>query len=204
MSVNRNTKETCQSKMTLLEEILKANEAFVKNEEFKAYKTDKTPNKKAVFLTCMDTRLSELATKAFGLKNGDIKQLKNAGAVVSHPYGSTMRSILVAVYALGVDEVFIMGHHDCGFGALKPDPVIKEMRDRGISEDTFNTLDHSGIDVRDWLKGFDSVEESVTETVNNVKNHPLLAKSIPVHGLIMDPETGKADLVINGYEKVEE
>ena len=36
----------------------------------------------------------------------NIKQIKNAGAVVSHPYGSTMRSILVAVYALGVDGVF--------------------------------------------------------------------------------------------------
>ena len=95
--------------MTLLDDLLQANEAFVKNEEFKAFTTDKTPNKKAVFLSCMDTRLSELSTKALGLKNGDIKQLKNAGAVVSHPYGSTMRSILVAVYALNVDEVYYGG-----------------------------------------------------------------------------------------------
>src|SRR5699024_6266514 len=192
-----------QFKMTLLDDLLQANEAFVKNEEFKAFTTDKTPNKKAVFLSCMDTRLSELSTKALGLKNGDIKQLENAGAVVSHPYGSTMRSILVAVYALGGDEVFLMGHHDCDFGALKPQPVMDEVKKRGFSDDTFNTLEHSGIDVSDWLKGFDSVEESVKETVNNVKNHPLLAKSIPVHGLIMDPETGKAELVINGYQATE-
>lgn len=188
--------------MTLLDDLLQANEAFVKNEEFKAFTTDKTPNKKAVFLSCMDTRLSELSTKALGLKNGDIKQLKNAGAVVSHPYGSTMRSILVAVYALNVDEVYIMGHHDCGFGALKPEPVIEEMKARGIDSETFNTLKNSGIDVTNWLKGFDSVEESVTETVSNVKNHPLLAQSIPVHGLVMDPETGKVDVIVNGYENV--
>lgn len=189
--------------MTLLEDLLSANEAFVKNEEFKAFKTDKTPNKKAVFLSCMDTRLSELSTKALGLKNGDIKQLKNAGAVVTHPYGSTMRSILVAVYSLGVDEVYIMGHHDCGFGALKPEPVIEEMKARGINPETFKTLEHSGVDVTNWLKGFDSVEESVTETVSNVKNHPLLAKSVPVHGLVMDPETGKVEVIVNGYENVE-
>ena len=188
--------------MTLLDDLLQANEAFVKNEEFKAFTTDKTPNKKAVFLSCMDTRLSELSTKALGLKNGDIKQLKNAGAVVSHPYGSTMRSILVAVYALNVDEVYIMGHHDCGFGALKPEPVIEEMKARGIDAETFNTRKNSGIDVTNWLKGFDSVEESVTETVSNVKNHPLLAQSIPVHGLVMDPETGKVDVIVNGYENV--
>ena len=195
-------KRKCQFKMTLLDDLLQANEAFVKNEEFKAFTTDKTPNKKAVFLSCMDTRLSELSTKALGLKNGDIKQLKNAGAVVSHPYGSTMRSILVAVYALNVDEVYIMGHHDCGFGALKPEPVIEEMKARGIDAETFNTLKNSGIDVTNWLKGFDSVEESVTETVSNVKNHPLLAQSIPVHGLVMDPETGKVDVIVNGYENV--
>src|SRR5699024_7501944 len=196
-------KRKCQFKMTLLEDLLTANEAFVKNEEFKAFKTDKTPNKKAVFLTCMDTRLSELSIKALGFKNGDIKQIKNAGAVVSHPYGSTMRSLLVAVYALGVDEVYIMGHHDCGFGALQPEPVIEEMKNRGISDETFKTLKYSGIEISDWLKGFDSVEESVRETVNNVKNHPLMAKTVPVHGMIMDPETGKVDLVINGYDKAE-
>lgn len=189
--------------MTLLENLLEANEAFVKNEEFKAFKTDKTPNKKAVFVTCMDTRLSELSIKALGLKNGDIKQIKNAGAVVSHPYGSTMRSILVAVYALGVDEVYIMGHHDCGFGALKPEPVIEEMKARGITDGTFETLEYSGIDVTDWLKGFDSVEESVRETVDNVKHHPLLVKSVPVHGLVIDPETGKVDVIVDGYKGVE-
>lgn len=188
--------------MNLLESLLAANESFVEKGEYKAFATDKTPNKKAVFLTCMDTRLSELSTKALGIENGDIKQLKNAGAVVTHPYGSTMRSILVAVYALGVDEVYIMGHHDCGFGALEPEPVITEMKARGIDSETFNTLKHSGIDVESWLKGFDSVEESVTETVNNVKNHPLFAKSIPVHGLVMDPDTGKVDVIVNGYDSV--
>lgn len=189
--------------MTLLEDLIKANDAFVKNEEFKVFKTDKAPNKKAVFLTCMDTRLSELSIKALGLKNGDIKQIKNAGAVVSHPYGSTMRSILVAVYALGVDEVYIMGHYDCGFGALKPEPVIETMKQRGIHDKTFDTLKYSGIDVADWLEGFDSVEESVRETVDNVKRHPLLVKSVPVHGLIIDPETGKVDVVVDGYEDIE-
>ena len=83
----------------------------------------------------------------------------------------------------------------------QPEPVIEEMKAR-IDAETFNTLKNSGIDVTNWLKGFDSVEESVTETVSNVKNHPLLAQSIPVHGLVMDPETGKVDVIVNGYENV--
>jgi carbonic anhydrase len=33
-----------------------------------------------------------------------------------------------------------------------------------------------------------------------IKNHPLLPKDIPVHGLVIDPKTGKLDLIVNGYE----
>ncbi|MEH6916634.1 carbonic anhydrase, partial [Priestia megaterium] len=91
--------------MTCLSEVLKFNEKFVTNNQFEAFQTSKFPNKKIVILTCMDTRLLELLPKAMGLKNGDAKIVKNAGAVISHPFGSVMRSILVAVYALQADEV---------------------------------------------------------------------------------------------------
>lgn len=41
----------------------------------------------------MDTRLLELLPKAMGLKNGDAKIVKNAGAVISHPFGGVMKYI---------------------------------------------------------------------------------------------------------------
>ena len=44
------------------------------------------------------------------------------------------------------------------------------------------------------------MEDSVVHSVNIIKNHPLLPENTPVHGLVIDPETGKLDLVINGYE----
>jgi carbonic anhydrase len=34
-----------------------------------------------------------------------------------------------------------------------------------------------------------------------IRNHPLLPHNLPVHGLVMDPETGKLDLVVDGYPK---
>ena len=71
--------------MTLLQNILKYNESFVANKDFEQYKTSKNPDKKAVLFTCMDTRLQELGTKALGFNNGDIKVVKNAGAVITHP-----------------------------------------------------------------------------------------------------------------------
>ena len=35
-----------------------------------------------------------------------------------------MRSIVVAVYQLKADEIFIIPHHDCGMAAVNPDEVI--------------------------------------------------------------------------------
>ena len=56
------------------------------------YRTDRFPNRELVILTCMDTRLMELLPKALGVGNGDVKIIKNAGAIVSHPFGSIMRT----------------------------------------------------------------------------------------------------------------
>ncbi len=190
-----------QFKMTLLYDLLDYNKSFVADEEYKNYVLTKSPNKKMVLVSCMDTRLTEMSFKSLGLKNGDIKHIQNAGGVISHPYGSTVRSILVAVYMLGVEEVVIMGHHDCGFGALKPEPMIEEMKKRGISENTFDVLEHSRINITNWLQGFDSVEESVKDSVRKVHDHPLFDNSVPVHGLVIDPDNGKVDLVVDGYKK---
>ncbi len=186
--------------MKLLSSILEFNKDFVENKRYEPYAADKLPKKKAVILTCMDTRLLELLPKALNLSNGDVKIVKSAGALVTHPFGSIMRSLLVAVYQLQAKEVIIVGHHDCGMSGMKPEPMIEEMRRRGIEEKTLETLNYSGIDVNEWLHGFDRVEDSVKHSVRLIKNHPLMPGDVPVHGLVIDPETGKLDLVIDGYE----
>lgn len=186
--------------MKLLENILEYNEKFVAEKKYEEFETTKFPNKKMVILTCMDTRLLELLPKALNVGNGDVKIVKNAGALVAHPFGSIMRSLLVAVYQLQADEVLVIGHHDCGMSGMKPDIMLEEMKKRGISEETLETLSYSGIDVNNWLKGFENVKESVSHSVDMINNHPLMAKDIPVHGLVIDPSTGKLDLVVNGYE----
>jgi carbonic anhydrase len=185
--------------MTLLNDILEYNHQFVENQEYKKYETTKFPKKRMVILTCMDTRLLELLPKSMNLSNGDVKTVKNAGALVSHPFGSVMRSILVAVYELKADEVFVIGHHDCGMSALKSDQMIDSMKERGISEETLNTLSYSGINFEKWLHGFDNVSESVEHSVTVIKNHPLMPSGVPVHGLVIDPATGKLDVVVDGY-----
>jgi carbonic anhydrase len=188
------------NRLKLLDEILQYNEQFVAEEKYKEFETTKFPNKKMVILTCMDTRLLELLPKAMNVGNGDVKIVKNAGALVSHPFGSIMRSLLVAVYQLKAEEVLVIGHHDCGMSGMQADDVIEKMYERGIKQETIDILNYSGINVNEWLHGFDNVYESVTHSVDVIKNHPLLPKDIPVHGLVIDPKTGKLDLIVNGYE----
>ncbi|RFU65403.1 beta-class carbonic anhydrase [Peribacillus glennii] len=186
--------------MTLLGEILEFNEKFVEEQQYEKYKTDKFPDKKMAVISCMDTRLVELLPKAMNLKNGDIKHIKTAGAVVSHPFGSAMRSILVAIHELKAQEVFVVGHYDCGMSSINADAMIEKMISRGISNETIKTMEHSGIDLKSWLRGFNDVSESVNNSVSIIKNHPLIPKDIAVHGLVISPETGKLDTVVNGYE----
>lgn len=187
--------------MSILKEVLAFNEEFVAEKKYEKYATSKLPDKKMVILTCMDTRLTELLPRALNVRNGDVKLVKNAGALIAHPFGSVMRSILVALYQLQAEEVLVIGHHDCGMGGLKADVMIDLMKDRGVSQETLDTLEYSGIDFENWLKGFSKVEDSVAHSVEVIQNHPLLPNNIPVHGLVIDPETGKLDLIINGYEK---
>jgi carbonic anhydrase len=186
------------TKVSTLAEIMAYNRNFVENKKYEEFRTTKFPDKEIVILTCMDTRLVELLPRAMNLRNGDAKIIKNAGAMVTHPFGSIMRSILVAVYQLQANEVFVVGHHDCGMASLKPGCVLEKIKQNGISEEKIETLQQAGIDLDQWLTGFDSVAESVKQTVKNIKKHPLFPKNISVHGLVIHPETGKLDIVVEG------
>nr|WGD62397.1 carbonic anhydrase [Bacillus subtilis] len=188
------------NQMVSLTSILEHNQRFVREKKYEPYRTTKFPSKKLVIVTCMDTRLTELLPQAMGLKNGDAKIVKNAGAIVSHPFGSVMRSILVAIYELQAEEVCIVGPHECGMSGLDASSILEKAKERGVEDSRLNLLTSAGLDLKTWLTGFDSVEESVSHSVNMIKNHPPLPKKVPVHGLVIHPETGKLDVVINGYE----
>jgi len=186
--------------VTNIETILEFNKTFVANKEYEAYRTSRFPDKKMVIVTCMDTRLVELLPKSMNLRNGDVKIIKNAGAIVTQPFGNIARSILIALYELGAAEVLVVGHHGCGMTGLNPESVISKMKERGgVGDETIRTLVNSGINLNRWLTGFDNVRESVENSVSIIGNHPLLPKGTPVHGLLVDPETGELELVVDGY-----
>ncbi|SFA80712.1 carbonic anhydrase [Lentibacillus halodurans] len=181
-----------------LDDMLSYNEQFVTNKNYKPYQTDSVPNKRTVIFTCMDARLVELLPKSLNIQNGDVKMVKNAGAILRHPFDSAMKSILVAIYALKAEQVMVIGHHDCGMSHMEPAAFEQAMLEKGISGDSIDTLKNAGINLEGEFRGFDSVEESVRESVSIVRSHPLLPSYVRVHGLVIDPKTGKVDLVTKG------
>ena len=175
----------------MIEEILEFNKAFVEEGRYETYVTSKYPDKKLAILSCMDTRLTELLPAAMGLKNGDVKIIKNAGGVISNPFGSVVRSILIAIFELGVETVLVVGHTDCGVQHMDSQMMIGHMKARGVSQESLDMMDYCGIDFEKWLSGFDDVESSVRETVELLKNHPLIPDDIKIGGFVMDSVTGE-------------
>ena len=188
--------------MTLLTEILDHNKDFVDAGEYVQFFSDKFPNRGLAILSCMDARIIELLNQALGLKNGDAKMIKNAGALVTHHWGSVMRSLLVAVFELRCKEIMVVAHYDCGMRGLSSSHVLEKAEAAGISATSIETLRNAAIDLDGWLTGFDDVGQSVRHSVDMIRNHPLMPKSVPVHGLVIHPTTGKLDLMVNGYDNV--
>ena len=174
----------------MIDEILKHNREFVNTKAYEQFATSKYPDKRIAVVTCMDTRLTHLLPAALGIKNGDVKMIKNAGGTITNPFDSTMRSLLIAIYELGVNEVMVIGHTGCGVQGMDSGHMLQLMRDRGIDDEHISLMRHCGIALDSWLHGFDDTEAAVAETVDLVRNHPLMPLDITVRGFIIDSHTG--------------
>lgn len=174
----------------VIKEMLKFNQSFVDNKTYNYFHTDKFPDKKLCIIACMDTRLTQLLPAALGLKNGDAKIIKNAGAQIISPYDSVMKSVLIAVYELGATDILVIGHDDCGVQGLNSEEMIEEMIKHGVPKEEIDRINREECDLSKWLTGFDEINESVSSAVEQVKKCTLLPPDIRVYGFIMDPVTG--------------
>ena len=171
-----------------IDKVLAFNKEFVAGKGYEKHLTDKYPELRLSVISCMDTRLSVLLQEALGLKNGDAKIIKNAGAVVPSLWDSAMRSIIVAVYELGVMEIMVVAHTSCGACNMSFGHFREEMLKRGIPEAELNRKD---VDLTEWLEGFHDTQASVLKTVDVIKTHPLMPEDVVVRGFIIDSATGE-------------
>ncbi len=113
-----------------------------------------------------------------------------------------MRSVIVSLYELNADEIFVVGHHDCGMSKIEPSKTLDKMIAAGIKPSTLSTLEYAGIDIARWLHGFDSVKESVIASASIIRNHPLVPSKVPVHALIIDPDTGECVVIFHREARI--
>ena len=124
----------------MIDDILQYNREFVARKGYEPFITDKYPSKKLAVLTCMDTRLTELLPKALGLRNGDAKIIRNAGGLILSSTDSAIRSLLVGIYELGVEEVMVVHHSNCGACHMSFEEFKPLMLGRGVSPETLKAV----------------------------------------------------------------
>ncbi|MGB9978836.1 beta-class carbonic anhydrase [Methanobacterium sp.] len=171
----------------MLDEVLKSNESFVK--DFEPKKMSHMPQKKLAIVTCMDTRLTGFLEPAMGIRRGDAKIIKNAGnAVVDR---DVIRSVAAAIYALGVEEVIVVGHYECGMANVNSEKLLETMKMRGVDEETL-----SGVNIEEWIGAISNEEENVIKVVEKIRKSPFIPEDVPIHGLIIDLYDGKMKVLV--------
>src|SRR5581483_7600148 len=183
----------------LLDEILASNEQFLQSTRLPPI--GHAPRRRLAVVTCMDCRLLEMFEPALGLKRGDAVELRTAGATISQPEreraaNDLIRSLAGAIYLLGVREVMVVGHTQCGLSRIEPATLSGSMQALGIDPD--GLIEHEGLGNLDglvrWIGAFSDIHLNVKETVQVIRSSPYLPK-LPVHGLVIDITTGKLEVV---------
>jgi len=180
---------------TLLDSVLQANRMFAKPDAFPPL--PKNPTRQLAMFTCMDTRLVDFLEPAMGLVRGDAKVIKNAGNTIVDPEGgAVIRSLVAGIFLLGVEEIFVIGHRDCGMAEVDVSGLKQKMISRGIAE---SVIDHHVPDLSVWLGAFSHPLDNLENVVGIIRRNPLIPHDVPVHGLLFCPDDGHLELVVNGY-----
>ncbi|HLZ59903.1 MAG TPA: carbonic anhydrase [Ktedonosporobacter sp.] len=186
----------------MLDEILAHNEHFTQKHTLPTI--GHAPRKRTAVVTCMDCRLVRMFEDALGLERGDVLELRTAGATISTPdrpgaANDLIRSLAGGIYLLGVREVLVIGHTNCGLANANPTALTASMQALGVDPQRLIEQEKLG-DVNGltrWLGAFNDVHINVKEVVNVIRNSPYLPK-VPVHGLVIDINTGQLTLVDRG------
>ncbi len=150
-----------------------------------------------VVFTCIDARLNTLLPDALGIPESHLIWLRNAGNIITSPLSSTMRSLALACAVKGAKEIAIIGHTDCQVGKMSMAELLDRLRKQGIDRHRLpeNLIEYFGL--------FGTERQNVIRGVELVRLSPLIGPKIPVHGLMIDIQTGRLESVVDGYQALD-
>lgn len=131
-------------------------------------------------VTCIDSRIDPLAV--FGLEPGDAKILRNAGARVTD---DVLRSLALAVAALGVQRIAVVQHTECKMAAASDAELLE-----AVAAATGRRVpDFEPLAITDQAT-------TLEHDVVTVRNSPLIADQVVVAGLVYDLRSGRLTTVV--------
>ncbi|HEV7483727.1 MAG TPA: carbonic anhydrase [Solirubrobacterales bacterium] len=139
------------------------------------------PSRRLAIVTCMDSRLDVFA--ALGLGDGEAHVLRNAGGVVSD---DVIRSLAISQRRLGTREVMLIHHTDCGMEKISDEGFRVELEEA------------TGILPEFPIESFESVDESVRESLRRVRHSPFIPHREAVRGFVYDVDTHRLREVTTG------
>ena len=154
------------------DDLLAANHDYQKS--FKYSELTGVAKQGLAIVTCMDSRINPLSV--VGMRSGDAKILRNAGARVTE---DVLRTLVLGTYLLGVDRILIMPHTDCRM-AKSEEQEIHQLID-----------DEFGVDTRSLeFRTVTDQKRALAVDVQRVRSYPLIRKGVSVAGAIYDVSNG--------------
>jgi carbonic anhydrase len=171
-----------------------------KRELFRRLASEQRPG--ALFITCSDSRVNpNLLTQT---EPGEIFVLRNAGNLIpAAPHGGgEVATIEFALVALGIQDIVICGHSDCGAMKGLIDPTSVETSMPMVNRWLCHARRTSDIIHSEYkhLKGRElltaTVEENVIVQIENLRSHDFVEKrlakgELKLHGWVYKFETGE-------------
>jgi carbonic anhydrase len=181
--------------MRLFEAIIDANHRAVAGDaDAGLHPADFADALPVIALTCIDPRLNSFFPNALALPAEEFIWLRNAGNIITGTLSSTMRSLALACAVKGGREIAIIGHTDCQVAKTTTMALLEKLKALGVERHLLPE------NISDFFGTFGSERQNVIKACDFVRRSPLIGPKIPVHGLLIDVETGKLDWVVNGYE----
>jgi carbonic anhydrase len=153
-------------------DLTEANAEYIKS--FKYSDLTGVAQRGLAIVTCMDSRINPLSV--VGMRSGDAKILRNAGARVTE---DVLRTLVLATYLLGVKRILIMPHTECRMA----ENTEEEIHAKIDAEFGVNTSSLEFRTTNDQLG-------ALAKDVNRVRAYPLLNQGVSVGGAIYDVKTG--------------
>lgn len=172
----------------LLDDLLQRNRAFVQGRAPKPLPAAESVS--LAIVACFDPRLDALLRPALGLRDGEGFMLRTAGAVLA-PGSHTLRSLAVAVYLFGVQQVLIVGHSSCKMASFPTGQLIDGFRRRGVSREAFGDDD-----LRAWAGAIATPRAGVLGTASAIAGAAFLPRDLKVAGAVLDDTSGALEMVL--------